>query len=131
MRKSSTDAEAKLWSILRGRRLAGFKFRRQHRVAGYTLDFYCAQRRLAIELDGGQHADPAAVHYDAQRTKRMSEIGVRVLRFWDHDVLKDPQVVAEEIYRHLDAEEPSPRPSPGVPGEGVTVYRPAESDKKQ
>ena len=91
MRKSSTDAEAKLWSILRDRSLAGFKFRRQHPVAGYILDFYCVRKRLAIELDGGQHADSDAITYDQRRTNRLNEVGVRVLRFWDHDVRRDHQ----------------------------------------
>lgn len=121
LRKGSTDAERKLWSILRGRRLASFKFRRQHRVGGYILDFYCVRCRVAIELDGGQHNDPAVAQYDAHRTQSLNELGIRVLRFWDDDMLRDAPIIAEEIFRILGEQKhflPSPRPSPGVPGEG-------------
>ncbi|MGA8221784.1 MAG: DUF559 domain-containing protein, partial [Candidatus Acidiferrales bacterium] len=65
MRQTQTDAERKLWSILRDRRLGGFKFRRQHPVDRYILDFYCAERRLAVEADGGQHRDSQAQKCDA------------------------------------------------------------------
>jgi very-short-patch-repair endonuclease len=109
MRKHPTDAEAKLWSILRGRTLAGFKFRRQYQIAGYILDFYCARGRLAVELDGGQHADADAAEYDRRRTERLTEHGIRVLRFSDRDLLKETQLVAEEILRQLDEQEEQSR----------------------
>src|SRR5688500_5204322 len=114
MRKRSTDAEQKLWQLLRDRKLAGFKFRRQYPAFGYILDFYCATVRLAIELDGGQHTEPSSVEYDSQRTQTLNEHGIRVLRFWDPDVLTSPDEVREEIYRALLAaqKEPSPPPSP-------------------
>jgi very-short-patch-repair endonuclease len=117
MRAQPTDAETKLWRVLRIKNLAGYRFRRQHRIGGYIVDFYCASRRLAIELEGGQHADPAQAEYDRNRTKRLNELTVRVLRFWD-DVLKHTDAVAEEILRHLEMNRPPPQPSPGVPGEG-------------
>src|SRR5450432_3926371 len=118
MRSSSTDAEAKLWSILRSRSLAGFKFRRQHPICGSILDFYCGRRKLAVELDGGQHHDSDNAEYDSLRMQKLNEFGIQVLRFSDRDLLKDPQIVAEEIFRQLDDKKPSPRPSTGVPGEG-------------
>src|SRR5271154_3291690 len=105
LRKDSTDAEKKLWSILRSRQLAGFEFRRQQRVGGYILDFYCPKCRLAVELDGGQHNDPAVEEYDAKRSLKLWEVGVRLIRFSDRDMLKDASVVAEEIYCHLTKEE--------------------------
>ncbi|MDB5331440.1 MAG: hypothetical protein JWP03_2591 [Phycisphaerales bacterium] len=101
LRESSTDAERKLWSLLRGRKLAGFKFRRQYPVGGYILDFYCIRANLALELDGGQHSQPDAVAYDLRRTQCLAELGVRVLRFWDHDVLKDPDAVTNTVFRVL------------------------------
>jgi very-short-patch-repair endonuclease len=119
MRKDATDAEKPLWSILRNRALAGFKFRRQHPVGGFIVEFYCVSTKLAVECDGGQHVDSEAVGYDAKRTERLNELGVRVLRFWDDDILKHSDIVAEEILRHLQQPGPSPQPSPGVPGEGV------------
>jgi len=118
MRADPTDAEKNLWRLLRDRRLAGHKFRRQYPAAGYILDFYCARARLAVELDGSQHADADAAAYDARRTAALGQLGIRVLRFWDHDLLKHPDLIADRIYDALHPEEPSPRPSPGVPGEG-------------
>ena len=116
MRKQPTDAELKLWKILRMKSLAGFRFRRQRPVAGYILDFYCPARRLAIELDGGQHNDERALEYDCLRTTRLNELGVRVIRFWDNEVLKNPDAVAQEILKHLES--PEIFPPPGTPGEG-------------
>jgi very-short-patch-repair endonuclease len=116
MGKSPSDAEAKLWRMLRGRQLGEFKFRRQYPLAGYILDFYCIKQQLAVESDGGQHTEPAAVKYDDLRTKQLNKLGVRVIRFGDNDVLANPNAVLDEILRPLT--EPSPRPSPGLPGEG-------------
>jgi adenine-specific DNA-methyltransferase len=119
MRRDCPDAEKRMWSILRSRKLSGFKFRRQYPIGGYIVDFYCLRKRLAIELDGGQHADEENLKYDERRTESLNALGVRVMRFWDHDVLRDTEAVAETIWRILTTgEEPSPRPSPGVPGEG-------------
>jgi very-short-patch-repair endonuclease len=120
MRREAPDAEKRMWSILRSRKLSGFKFRRQYPVGGYIVDYYCVKERLGIELDGGQHADKENLEYDARRTERLIELGVRVMRFWDHDVLKHTDVVAESILRMLTTgSEPSPQPSPGLPGEGA------------
>jgi very-short-patch-repair endonuclease len=112
MRKSSTDAETKLWMILRSRLLSGYKFRRQHRMARYILDFYSIKQRLAIELDGGQHTEPKAIDYDIRRTARLEELGVRVLRFSDLDMLKHADVVAETILENIQQNTPHPRPLP-------------------
>ena len=112
MRKSPTESETRLWSVLRSRSLAGYKFRRQHPIGGYILDFYCARRRLAVELDGGQHTDEDAIEYDRRRTQRLGGLGVRVLRFSDVDMLREPQVVADEILRVLEEKDPHPTPLP-------------------
>lgn len=109
LRTNSTDAEKYLWHSLRNRQLAGSKFRRQHPIPPYTVDFVCLERRLIVELDGGQHAE--AVIYDASRTVFLEGLGYRVLRFWNNDVLGNMQAVPEEILRELSAS-PSPRPSP-------------------
>jgi very-short-patch-repair endonuclease len=108
LRKQSTDAERKLWALIRDGQLAGFRFRRQHPVGGYIVDFACLKANLIVELDGGQHADPANAAYDAQRTLRLEELKMRVLRFADHEMLKDPEAVVRTIYREVTAEEPSP-----------------------
>lgn len=103
LRRNQTDAEKLLWQILRSRNLNGFKFRRQHPVGGYILDFYCHEARLAIELDGGGHNTEEQFLYDTERTKVLLGADIKVVRFWNHDVLNSLESVLEEIYRHLIA----------------------------
>lgn len=93
LRRYSTEAEKRLWYHLRAGRLEGFKFRRQHPHPPYVLDFYCEAAKLVMELDGSQHNEIA----DAARTKLLEGAGMKVLRFWDNDVLKDTQAVLETI----------------------------------
>ena len=85
LRHNSTDAERKLWSVLRNRQLNGFKFRRQVEIDGYVADFLCAEMRLIIEVDGGQHTPER----DARRTAFLESQGFRIIRFWNHDVLQN------------------------------------------
>jgi very-short-patch-repair endonuclease len=98
LRKSLTDAESLLWQLLRNRRFCGFKFRRQHPAGRFILDYYCHDALLAIELDGGGHADANQQEYDAERTKELYGAGIRELRFWNNDVLKNTESVLEKIY---------------------------------
>ena len=107
LRSTMTDAENLLWLLLRDRRFCGFKFRRQHPVSRYILDFYCHKAKLAIELDGGGHASDEQMAYDAERTKELQGTAIKVLRFWNSDVLKDVELVLESIYATL-------MPSPGA-----------------
>lgn len=102
MRKDATDAERKMWGILRSRTLAGWKWRRQYPVGGFVWDFYCVKAGVVVELDGGQHGEERQREYDRERTRRLEELGMEVMRFWDHDVLRQPDVVAETIYRRLE-----------------------------
>lgn len=99
MRRSATDAEAKLWRALRAGRLAGWKFRRQQPIGRYIVDFVCFEQRLVVEVDGGQHLD--AQLSDASRTVWLESQGFRVLRFWNDDVLLRNNLVLEEILRAL------------------------------
>ncbi|MGE5952541.1 MAG: endonuclease domain-containing protein, partial [Qipengyuania vulgaris] len=85
LRRDSTDAEKKLWGVLRNRQLNGFKFRKQVEIEGYIVDFLCAEQRLIIEVDGGQHT----VERDARRTAFLESQGFRIIRFWNHDVLQN------------------------------------------
>src|SRR5213592_2335171 len=131
LRKSGTDAERRIWSYLRGQRLGGNSFRRQHPVGPYIADFYCHAARLIVELDGGQHSDPEAVAYDERRAAAMSAQGIDVIRFSDVDALKDSEAVARAILAKVErrvghspppvGHSPPPLPSPGVPGEGATA----------
>lgn len=112
LRSAPTDAERKLWQHLRGRQLEGCKFRRQHPFDCYILDFACMERRLVIEVDGGQHAGATK---DAERDRFLVAAGFTVLRFWNHDVLMRTDDVLHEIHRVLAliGTDPSPpRPSP-------------------
>lgn len=99
LRNDTTDAEKRLWRHLRGRQLEGFKFRRQHAIAGYIADFACPEAKLVIELDGGQHAEQ--LDYDTERTRKIEVNGYRVLRFWNDDVLLRTDAVLDEILRCL------------------------------
>jgi very-short-patch-repair endonuclease len=93
-----TDAEKRLWWMLRSRQLDGFKFRRQHPFGPYILDFACIEHRMAVEADGGQHADNAD---DDRRTEWLAARNWRVLRFWNNDILTNTQGVLETILREL------------------------------
>ena len=85
LRRQQTEAERKLWQHLRDRRLLGWKFRRQHRIDRFYPDFVCLQARVIIELDGSQHLDLQT--YDDARTRRLQQLGYRVIRLWNDDVL--------------------------------------------
>jgi very-short-patch-repair endonuclease len=116
MRKQPWDAERKLWSILRGKRISGFRFRRQVPLAGYIADFCCLSAGLVVEVDGEHHLDEPQMAHDQRRTEVLESREIRVIRFFANDVLKHPDAVEKMIYRALT--EPPPPPSPGVPGEG-------------
>ncbi|WP_404822494.1 endonuclease domain-containing protein [Noviherbaspirillum aerium] len=94
-----TDTEALMWKLLRNRRMADAKFRRQHPMGRFILDFFCVEKMLAVELDGGQHAD--AVEYDHARDAWLRQRGVRVLRFWNNQVLIETEAVMEVIHAAL------------------------------
>ncbi|MBC6982037.1 endonuclease domain-containing protein [Caulobacter sp. 17J80-11] len=126
LRQSQTLAEAALWKLLRGGRLDGLKFRRQHPIGRYFADFACASARLVIELDGGVHDRDEAVTYDHLRQQEIEAAGWHVLRFRNDDVFGEPHKVVDEILRgarsagrvtpHPPALSRGPLPLP--PGEG-------------
>jgi very-short-patch-repair endonuclease len=113
LRRRQTDAERVLWKRLKGRQLEGYKFRRQDAIGAYIVDFLCMEPKLIIEVDGGQHAEH--VQHDAQRTEYLRGLGYRVVRFWNHEVLGNPDAVLESI-RFTLMQIPSPHPSPGGRG---------------
>ena len=96
-RTASTEAERKLWSILRNHHVAGLRFRRQQPIGPYVVDFYCPAAKLIVELDGDQHGEVRNVKCDEIRTQWLASRGYRVLRFPNGDVSKNPQVVLDEI----------------------------------
>jgi very-short-patch-repair endonuclease len=101
LRHEQTDTERLLWSLLRDRRFMGCKFRRQHPIEPYVVDFYCHEARLAIELDGGEHNEPAARAREEERTRFLEARGIRVLRFWNNEVFSNLEGVLQTIYEAL------------------------------
>lgn len=113
LRKNKTDAERKLWSLLRNRQVADAKFRRQFPFSGYILDYYSPEYKLAIEADGGQHYLETGLAKDERRTQALAKAGIKVIRFSDREILNNIEEVAEVIYRTLrDIKPPSPQSSP-------------------
>jgi very-short-patch-repair endonuclease len=113
LRRAMTPTEQRLWSHLRGRRFAGFKFRRQTPIAGYIADFYCAQARLVIELDGESHV--GRENADASRQKALEAKGFQVLRIWDTHIYDDLNAVLEMIWRACEVQSGSPSPPTPLP----------------
>jgi very-short-patch-repair endonuclease len=97
LRARPTEAEQRLWSALRGRQLAGLRFRRQHIVGGYIIDLYCPALRLAVELDGDIHLE--RTHYDAQRDAHLATLGVTVIRIRNEDVIRSLDAVIAALDR--------------------------------
>ena len=105
LRSRSTDAELKLWNRLRARALNGHKFVRQAPIGSFVVDFICRERRLIVEVDGGQHSTSTA---DATRDKWLTDHRYRVLRFWNNDVLRNTEGVLETIAEALAEAPPHP-----------------------
>ncbi len=101
-----TPPEAKLWARLRNRQLGGFKFRRQHPIGSYVVDFCCAERRLTVELDGDSHAEQE--EYDKKRTSWLIEQGYQEIRFWNREVMQNLDAVLEKILDACLSAKPSP-----------------------
>ena len=121
LRMAENAAEARVWSIVRGKRLGGFKFRRQHVIGNYIADFVCLPARLVIEIDGDTHGNDVAEARDAKRTEEIEMAGYRVIRLWNDYVLNDQDGgVAETILQALSCSPLSPTLSPeGERGFGV------------
>ncbi|WP_297424602.1 endonuclease domain-containing protein [uncultured Acinetobacter sp.] len=103
MRHTATDAENLMWQILRAKRFMNLKFRRQHVIKPYIVDFYCHEIGLVVELDGSQHALPEHQIYDAKRTEFLDALGLTVVRYWNHDVLSRMDVVLEDLWMKCTA----------------------------
>lgn len=95
LRREQTEWEHSLWSRLRRRQLEGFKFRRQHPIGPFFVDFFCSEAKLVIEIDGSQHVDELAD--DKRRTDFLSDAGYHVLRFWNHEIRSDIETVLQRI----------------------------------
>jgi very-short-patch-repair endonuclease len=113
LRANETAAEARLWSVLRAKRLGGFKFRRQHPMGKYIADFVCLPARLIIEVDGATHGDDQE-EQDAERTAYLEKHGFRVMRVGNTEIYENLDGVAESIGSELGlyVESPAPLPDP-------------------
>ena len=99
LRKNQTDAEQRIWNHLRLRQMGGYKFRRQQPIGKYIVDFVCLEKRLIIEVDGGQHDDQGL--YDAKRDSWLSSQGFHILRFWNNEIFNELDAVKEKIFEIL------------------------------
>ena len=105
LRNNATEAERMLWERLKRGKL-GSKFSRQHSIDCFILDFYCPSKKLAIELDGSQHGEKENHEYDKERTYILNQRNIRVLRFWNHEVMKNIDNVCQEIQDELRSSTP-------------------------
>jgi very-short-patch-repair endonuclease len=112
LRHEMTDAERKLWWHLRRIPIEGTHFRRQATIGPYFADFACHEKRVVVEVDGGQHNQPSHIPADAKRTEDLKSRGYRVLRFWNHEVLKNIEGVMESIYAAVREAGPPPLTPP-------------------
>jgi very-short-patch-repair endonuclease len=109
LRRNENAAERRMWSILRAKRMNGFKFRRQHALGRYIADFICLKARLVIEVDGDTHGTDESPDLDAKRAEEIEQMGYRVIRFWNHEVLTATDDVAAAIFNALH---PDPADAP-------------------
>jgi very-short-patch-repair endonuclease len=108
LRRQGTPVERILWQILRNRQLAGVKFRRQQSLGTYIVDFVCYERKLIIEIDGGQHNQERIASKDDTRTKWLNSQGFQVIRFWNSDVTNNYEGVLNRVREIVGIEAPSP-----------------------
>ena len=106
LRKKPTWAEKLMWSWLRDRRFSAYKFRRGHPCGIYYLDFYCREASLSIELDGGHHGHPDQQAHDAERTKFLTSMDLKELRFWNSRLRRDKPAIPDTMFRELQARAP-------------------------
>jgi very-short-patch-repair endonuclease len=101
LRNNSTSAEAALWDLLKNKQLDGKKFRRQHSLENFIVDFYCSSDKLIIELDGDPHGDYSQILKDEARDKYFEANGYKVIRFENRFVFQDPELVIETIRKNI------------------------------
>ena len=120
LRMKQTWAEKPMCGWLRDRRFSAYKFRRSFPLGNYVLDFYCREASLSIELDGGPHGHPGQQAHDVERTKFLTSMGIKELRFWNGQLKREKQFVRDVIFNALQERAPHPLPAytrPGIVGE--------------
>ncbi len=101
LRSEMTSAENKLWLRLRGKQLNGLKFRRQHGIGSYIVDFYCPEKRLVIEVDGDVHAYEEQIIKDKEREDYLKALGLQIVRYTNWDILTNMEGVVEDLFRRV------------------------------
>jgi len=101
LRNHSTSAEATLWNLLKGSQLEGYKFRRQHSIGNYIVDFYCPNKKLAVELDGQVHKETEQAEKDIERTVFLNEKGITIIRIENKNIFTNTSAVLDYILQHL------------------------------
>ena len=125
LRKDETWAEKLMWRWLRDRRFNGYKFRRQHPIGIYYLDFFCEEAELNVELDGSQHGFPDQRKHDLEREKFLQSRGIKTLRFWNSHLRRNAQSIRDTIFNELQFRAPHPLPEytrPMKPRGKVRLY---------
>lgn len=102
LRKNMTEQERRLWQYLRKRSINNLKFRRQYPIGNYIVDFVCIEKKLVIEVDGGQHNQNDNISYDKSRTQYIEKLGYKVIRFWNNEIDNNIDGVYEEILKYLN-----------------------------
>jgi very-short-patch-repair endonuclease len=120
LRKQETWAEKLVWQWLRDRRFSGYKFRRQHPIGSYYLDFFCQEATLNVELDGSQHGFPGQQEHDTEREKFLESRGIKTLRFWNSHLRHDAQCIRDTIFNELQKRAPHPLPEYTKPMNSAT-----------
>ncbi|MBI2919332.1 MAG: endonuclease domain-containing protein [Chloroflexi bacterium] len=124
LRRQQTDAERLLWAKLGGRRAAGAKFRRQQPIGPYIVDFVALEKKLVVELDGGQHNSDTVAEANQKRTDWLEARGYLVLRFWNNDVLAHTNSVVDAIAMALVEPHPHPGPLPSRDPDAIGTLSP-------
>lgn len=107
LRNNGTSAEATLWTLLSKKQLEGRKFRRQHSIKNYVVDFYCPSEKLIIELDGDVHFSAAGVEYDQKRDEELRQLGFKIIRIENEDIFKATMAVLDKIKSCFTTPDPS------------------------
>jgi very-short-patch-repair endonuclease len=130
LRQQMPEAQRRLWRLLRDRRFAGYKFRREHPLGRYVLDYFCAEAKLALEVDGGGHGFPDQRRRDEAKEKYLLSRGVLTKRFWNWQVRRQPEVVKENLWRLLQERAPHPDNTPVTPTARSRSWPPPAPDRK-
>ena len=105
LRKNMTPQERKLWGVIRNRQFYGYRFLRQYVIDIYIVDFICREKKLIIEIDGGQHNEPKNLEYDKQRSLYLESKGYRTIRFWNNEIDNNLTGVYKQLQKEFDIKE--------------------------